>query len=152
MEHARWATPDSKGAMTAELINTSEIASLVRPNRGPFASEDQALGEVVSRLVRALDPQEIWLFGSRAEGRSAPDSDFDLLIVTKIEDGEAGFDIDVVYAPIKGLGVGCDVIPCRADEFDEERSDPTSLCWLVTHTGKKLYDRAEPSCRLLYPR
>src|ERR1700730_11172128 len=135
--------------MAAELINTSEIASPARPNRGPFATEDQALGEVVSRLVRALDPQEIWLFGSRAEGRNAPDSDFDLLIVTKMEDGEAGFDIDVVYAPIKGLGVGCDVIPCRADEFDEERSDPTSLCWLVTHTGKKLYDRAEPSCRLL---
>ena len=35
------------------------------------------------------------------------------------------------------------------DEFDEERGDPTSLCWLVTHTGKKLYDRAEPDRRLL---
>jgi predicted nucleotidyltransferase len=138
--------------MVAELINASETASPVRPNRGPFASEDQALDEVVGRLVRALDPQEIWLFGSRAEDRNAPDSDFDLLIVTKVEDGEAGFDFDAVYAPIKGLGVGCDVVPCRADEFDVERSDPTSLCWLVTHTGKKLYDRAKPSGGLLHSR
>jgi hypothetical protein len=77
MEHARWATSDSKDAMAVELISRSEIASGVRPNRGPFASEDQALDEVVSRLVRALDPQEIWLFGSRVEGRNAPDSDLD---------------------------------------------------------------------------
>ena len=136
--------------MVTEMINTSARDLPVRPNRGPFASEDQALGEVVERLVSALDPQEIWLFGSRAEGRHAPDSDFDLLIVTKVEDGQAGFDFDAVYAPIRGLGVGCDVIPCRADEFDEERSDPTSSCWLVTHTGKKLYDRAESGCGLLH--
>jgi predicted nucleotidyltransferase len=141
-----------EGAMAAELINTPEVTSPARPNRGPFASEDQALGEVVSRLVRALDPREIWLFGSRAEGRNAPDSDFDLLVVTKVEDGQAGFDFDAVYAPLKGLGVGCDVVPCRADEFDEERGDPTSLCWLVTHIGKKLYDRAEPDSGLLHPR
>lgn len=138
--------------MAAELIDTPEVTSPTRANRGPFASEDQALGEVVSRLVRALDPREIWLFGSRAEGRNAPDSDFDLLIVTKVEDGEAGFDFDAVYAPLKGLGVGCDVVPCRADEFDEERGDPTSLCWLVAHTGKKLYDRAEPDSGFLHPR
>ena len=42
----------------------------------------QALSEVVRRLVQALDPREIWLFGSRAEDRNAPDSDFDLLVVT----------------------------------------------------------------------
>jgi uncharacterized protein len=136
--------------MAAESIDTTEVPSPVRPNRGPFVSEEQALDEVVSRLVGALDPQEIWLFGSRAEGRNAPDSDFDLLVVTKVEDGQAGFDFDAVYAPIKGLGVGCDVVPCRADEFGEERGDPTSLCWLVTHTGKKLYDRAEPNSRVLY--
>jgi predicted nucleotidyltransferase len=137
--------------VTAERMKSASAAR-VCPNRGPFETEDQALIEVVGRLIRALDPDQIWLFGSRAEGRSAPDSDFDLLVVTKTADGESGFDFDAVYAPIKGLGVGCDVVPCRADEFDVERSDPTSLCWLVTHTGKKLYDRAEPNRGLLHAR
>ncbi len=87
-------------------------SSSVRPNRGPFQTEDQALSEVVRQLVQALDPCEIWLFGSRAKGRHAPDSDFDLLVVTRAESGEAGSDDDAAYAPIKGLGVGCDIIPC----------------------------------------
>lgn len=115
-----------------------------RPNRGSFSSEEEALREVVARLARVLDPEEIWLFGSRAEGRNQPDSDFDLLVVTKVVDGEAGFDYGAVYAPIKGLGVGCDVVPCRADDFEQERSDPTSLCWRVVRTGIKLYDRGTP--------
>jgi uncharacterized protein len=114
----------------------------LRPNRGPFSSEAEALTELVARLVRGLDPDEVWLFGSRAERRNAPDSDFDLFVVTRVSDGDAGFDYNVVYAPIRGLGVGCDVVPCRADEFEDERNDPTSLCWHVIHTGQKLYERA----------
>ena len=117
-------------------------SSAVRPNRGPFQSEDQALSEVVRRLVQALDPREIWLFGSRAANRNAPDSDFDLLVVTRAESEEAASDYDAAYAPVKGLGVGCDIIPCGVDEFETERHDPTSLCWAVTHTGRKLYERA----------
>ena len=127
----------------------SGLFNLGKPNRGPFASEDEALREVVKRLVRGLAPDQVWLFGSRAQNRHAPDSDFDLLVVTKVEDGDAGFDHDVAYAPIKGLGVGCDVVPCRADDFERERHDPTSLCWHVIHSGKKLYDRAAANGGLL---
>jgi predicted nucleotidyltransferase len=139
-----------KGDSTPELIGRAAAAQS-RPNRGPF-DEDRALDEVVKRLVLALDPQEIWLFGSRAEGRNAPDSDFDLMIVTRRENGQAGADFESVYAPIRGLGVGCDVVPCRADDFEVERSDPTSLCWLVTHTGRKIYDRAGQNNRVLHTR
>jgi uncharacterized protein len=111
------------------------------PNKGTFASEEAALSAVVQRLVEKIHPIEIWLFGSRAEGTHRPDSDFDLLLVTSPEDGDAGFDYDRAYAPIRGLGVGCEVVPCRADEFAIERTDPTSLCWRVVHTGRRLYER-----------
>jgi hypothetical protein len=37
---------------------------------------------------------------------------------------------------------GCRLVPCRADEFEDELNDPTSLCWHVIHTGQKLYERA----------
>ncbi len=122
------------------------------PNRGPFASEDEALREVVKRLVTGIDPEQIWLFGSRAENSNTPDSDFDILVVTKVADGESALDYDALYAPIQGLGVGCDVVPCRADEFETERNDPTSLCWQVVRKGKMLYERAEKDRRLLHPR
>ena len=127
--------------VATETFRTPPRNANARPNRGPFASEEEALAQVIARLAGALDPEAIWLFGSRAEDRHLPDSDFDLLVVTKIEDGEAGFDYQAAYAPIIGLGVGCDVVPCRSDDFEEESSDPTSLCWHVLKTGKKLYER-----------
>ena len=34
-------------------------------------------------------------------------------------------DYDEVYAALLGLGVGCDVIPCRRSEFREVLEDPT---------------------------
>jgi predicted nucleotidyltransferase len=132
-----------------ETILEERLADMPQ-NRGPFASEDEALIEVVKRLVHDLDPEQVWLFGSRAEGRSAPDSDFDLLVVTKVEDGDAGFDYDAVYAPIKGIGVGCDVVPCRIDEFEEERKDPTSLCWQIVHSAKLLYERCSTNTGILH--
>jgi predicted nucleotidyltransferase len=114
---------------------------LIRPNRGPFPSEEDALKAVVGRLVDQLDPEAIYLFGSRASGSARPDSDFDLLVITRTEDGDAGFDYDRAYAPLLGLGVGCDVIPCRHDEFESEKKQPTSLCHLAIHSGRKLYER-----------
>lgn len=122
-----------------------------RPNQGPFASEDEALAQVVHRLAGELDPEAIWLFGSRAENRSAPDSDFDLLVVTKVADGDKGFEYGAAYAPIEGWGVGCDVIPVRADDFAEDVADPTSFCFHVVKTGRKLYERGAARQGILHP-
>lgn len=122
-----------------EDLATSTVDRI--PNRGPFGSEPEALAQVVRRLAHDLDPVAIWLFGSRASGTNTPDSDFDLLVVTKDEDGAAGSDYDRAYAPLRGLGVGCDVVPCPESEFAEGRSDPTSFCHHVVQTGRQIYDR-----------
>ncbi|MFQ5814752.1 MAG: HEPN domain-containing protein, partial [Anaerolineae bacterium] len=44
---------------------------------------DELLGEIVERVVDALAPEQIILFGSYAEGRATADSDLDLLVVTE---------------------------------------------------------------------
>ncbi len=68
-------------------------------NYGGHATADQALDEVVNRLVEALDPVAICLFGSRAHRAARP------------EDGEAGWDWASAYAPLVGRGMACDVLP-----------------------------------------
>ena len=57
-----------------------ETTSSVRPNIGNYANEQAALDAVVARLVEALDPQAIWLFGSRARHDHWPNCDSDMLV------------------------------------------------------------------------
>jgi hypothetical protein len=69
-----------------EMANT-EIARLPESrqgltNYGGHSTADEALAEVINRLVEALNPVAIYLFGSRARGTVRPDSDFDLMVVT----------------------------------------------------------------------
>lgn len=120
-------------------MTTLAATSLPRLNTGRFASEDEALGWVVRRLAEALEPLSIWLFGSRARGDHRPDSDFDLLVVTRVEDGEAGHDYERAYAPVCGSGIGCDVVPIRIDDFVDEMDDPLSMFADIARNGIKVY-------------
>jgi uncharacterized protein len=106
-------------------------------NYGGHATADQALDKVISRLVKALSPEAIYLFGSRARGTTRSDSDFDLMVITRAEDGEADYD----YAPLVGRGIACDVLPVLAPDFLEDKDDPTSLCFEAAHRGQKVYER-----------
>lgn len=127
--------------MTTDAAGYASTVGSIRPNCGEFASETAALNAVVRRLVERLDPVAIYLFGSRARGDARADSDFDLLLVTRDEDGEMGFDYDRAYQPVMGLGIGCDVVPCPRHEYEVEKERPTSLCYVAFHEGRKLYER-----------
>ena len=120
----------------------------MRPNTGSSPSEKAATRELVSRLVAGLDPEAIWLFGSRTRGTHRPDSDFDLLVVTRTDDGEAGHDYDRAYAPICGLGIGVDIVPCREDDLEAELRQPSSMFADIVRTGLKLYDRGQSKALL----
>jgi uncharacterized protein len=123
-------------------MRTRELPTMgMITNYGGHATADQALDEVVHRLVEALNPVVIYLFGSRARGAARPDSDFDLIVVTRPEDGEAGYDYARAYAPLIGRGIACDVLPVPAPDFLEDKDDPTSLCFEAAHHGTKVYER-----------
>ncbi len=114
----------------------------VRANTGRYDSEEFALAAVVEKLVAALDPREIWLFGSRATGRARPDSDFDLLIVAKPGGAFGSGDYEAVDKPLRGTGVGCDVVPCSAADFEEGLSLNTTLVTRVVNEGRLVYEAA----------
>jgi len=116
------------------------------PNKGIYATEDEALRGVVERLVNGLNPVEVWLFGSRARGGHQPDSDFDLLVVTRPEDGENGRDFGWVRRPLRGSGVGCDVVPVRLDDFKAEMDSPASMVPEVMREAVRLYDERDGYC------
>lgn len=102
----------------------------------------ERLGPVIERLVARLAPEEIWLFGSWAEGRARPDSDFDLLAV--MPDGTTEAELDPVQAwlIVRGMGVPIDVVPCTRSEFEEEKHEIDTLARAAFSKGIRIYERA----------
>jgi predicted nucleotidyltransferase len=49
--------------------------------RARIQPDGSLLSQIVRRLVEAIDPDRIILFGSRARGDARPESDFDLLAI-----------------------------------------------------------------------
>ena len=111
----------------------------IKPNYGPFSSEKEALDSLVARLVTALDPQMIWLFGSRARGIARPDSDFDLLVVAKPDGAFGSDDYDAVYAPTMGSAIGCDVVPCDMEVYEASLGLRTSFVRRIVDEGRIVY-------------
>jgi predicted nucleotidyltransferase len=102
---------------------------------------DAPLERLVRRVVEVMNPLEIWLFGSRAEGRARPTSDYDLLVV--MPDGTPEIELDPVRAWRLGweVSVTADIIPCTRSEFDEEKHEIDSLPRAATLRGRKIYER-----------
>jgi predicted nucleotidyltransferase len=110
-----------------------------RPNYGIFASESEALEALVSRLSDALDPQMIWLFGSRARGDARPDSDFDLLVVARPDGRFGADDYELVHAPVVPTWIGADIVPCEWQVFRASLGLKTSFVRRIVDEGRLLY-------------
>jgi len=113
--------------------------SAARQNIGPFRSAAEALATVVGRLVATLRPEAVYVFGSRALGTASPDSDYDLVVVLKDDWNADPLDYDAAYAPLLGLGVGCDVVPYPTSIFDAEREVEGTIAFEAAHRGRLLY-------------
>jgi predicted nucleotidyltransferase len=102
---------------------------------------DAPLERLVRRVVEAMNPLEVWLFGSRAENRERSTSDYDLLVV--MPDGTPEPELDPVHAWRLGweVRVTADIIPCTRSEFDEEKNEIDSLPRAAMLRGHKIYER-----------
>lgn len=109
------------------------------------ASDDldlERLRPVLARLVERLDPEAIWLFGSRAEGRARPDSDYDLLVVVRDDAPAAELDPVGAYELTRGMGLPVDVVPCPRSVFEEEKHEVNTLARAAFARGRLLYEQA----------
>jgi HEPN domain-containing protein/predicted nucleotidyltransferase len=79
------------------------------------------LGEVVARIVAAVAPDRIILFGSGVRGAMGPDSDLDLLIVKGGTWRRQDVD-DAIRRSLRGLGVAIDLVlttPADLERYGE---------------------------------
>ena len=106
---------------------------------GPFRDEGAALGFIRDRLILSLDPEAIWLFGSRARGTHRAESDFDILVVLPDALGAKASDYRYALEPLLGSGLACDVVPCPAAEFERAKGLPGTIAHEAVRHGRLLY-------------
>ncbi len=92
----------------------------------------------LERLVRALDPERVVLFGSRARGDYRPTSDFDLLIVSTHFRNVRWIDRAVLAIRLWDLPLDLEPICLTPEEF-RKRSKEISLVNEAVREGVVVY-------------
>jgi len=97
------------------------------------------IGKIVHRLVAALAPERIYLFGSQARGDAGPDSDYDVLVVVPTSKLPRYRRDQAAFEALLGIGVAKDVLVLTHDEFERQRTVVCSLPATVEREGVLLY-------------
>lgn len=98
------------------------------------------LQEVVNRIVEAIHPEQIILFGSRARGDHRPDSDVDLLVIHKSSLPRYQRSVPIRKA-ITGLIPSKDIVVYTPEEVVEWEEVPNSFVMTALTEGKVLYEK-----------
>jgi predicted nucleotidyltransferase len=98
------------------------------------------LDEIVRRIVEALQPEAIYLYGSHAYGTPHRDSDVDLLIVVPSSSLPSHRRAVAVYRALRGLVVPVEAKVVTRQEFEHRTGWLSSIERVVCEKGKLLYE------------
>lgn len=113
----------------------------VSASAGPAAPTlDLSLPQVVGRLVRAMDPVRIVLYGARARGDQRPDSDYDLLVILDVVDDHRAARIEIRRL-LDDLPISKDVIVAAITDIDDLDDPPSGALYWALQEGKTIYER-----------
>src|SRR5450759_3931498 len=107
--------------------------------RGNLQVGDPVLSEILHRLVKAFQPERIYLFGSKARSDAGPDSDYDLMIVVPNDVPPERRRSRRAYQSCRGTRAAADILVWTSQAFDNRLHLPSSLPVTVVREGKLLY-------------
>ncbi|MBF0262511.1 MAG: nucleotidyltransferase domain-containing protein [Magnetococcales bacterium] len=111
---------------------------------GIEASDGGDLSELVLRIVEAVGPEQIILFGSRARGEANAESDLDLLIVEREEfSGRSRWgELQTIRRAIRDVPVAKDILLYSRSEVEHWRLSMNHVVAHALREGKSLYERS----------
>ena len=102
---------------------------------------DELLSHIVGRIVRAVDPVRIILFGSRARGDARPDSDYDILVILDSV-GHRREDRIRIRRSFDDLPVAADVlVASTAEASGDVPGRPAGAVQRALKEGRSVYAR-----------
>jgi predicted nucleotidyltransferase len=102
--------------------------------------DSNLLNEIVQRLVNALHPEKIYLFGSHAYGQPNDDSDVDLFIIVNDSDLPPRMKAVEGYRALRGILVPKDIKVVTQSTFEKRSHWLSSIERVVADKGKLLYE------------
>jgi len=101
--------------------------------------DPKKLEEAIQRLVAALQPERIYLYGSHAYGQPSEDSDLDLLVVLTDSHLPPHRRAVEAYRALRGLSLPAEIKVVTREEFARRASWFSTIERVVFEKGKVLY-------------
>ncbi len=101
---------------------------------------NRLLEQLVSRIVAAVQPEKVILFGSRARGDAKQESDFDLLVIKDSDELRYRRAVPL-YLALVGLLANVDIMVYTPQEVWEWSTVPQAFVTTAVREGKVLYER-----------
>lgn len=99
----------------------------------------ELLEEVTGRIIDAVHPEKIVLFGSHVWGVPTDDSDVDLMVIVKHSE-QPGYRLARdIYRSLRGLKVPVEVVVRTREEMERGLAVKTSLERRVLEEGRVLH-------------
>ena len=99
----------------------------------------EALDEMVRRLAKEFQPEQIILFGSHAWGTPHEDSDIDLLVIVSNNTQKLTQRATRAYRCLQGLKIPKDILVKTRDEVNRYKGVFASLENQILEKGRVLY-------------
>jgi predicted nucleotidyltransferase len=103
--------------------------------------KQEILDDLVQRVVQAVHPRRILLFGSAARGQIGANSDLDLLVI--MPDGvHRRRTAQTIYRSLSGLGIAKDVVVVTESDVREHGGNPSLVLFPALREGMEIYSAA----------
>lgn len=105
---------------------------------------DQLLQDISDKIVAAVQPKMVILFGSYARGTAGPDSDLDFIVV---EDGPFGpersrrAEMVKLWRLLRDVRVPKDFLVFTPEEMEKWRDSPNHIVAHALREGRVMYER-----------
>ena len=111
------------------------------PSQAENVSLHETVEEAVHRIVTAIHPERIVLFGSAARGDTHPGSDIDLLVV--VQDGmDRLATAQGLYHTMRGLPSATDIVVAWCSDIASYGDNPNLVFHTALTEGKEVYRAA----------
>jgi predicted nucleotidyltransferase len=104
----------------------------------PTAIDPGLLDEISRRIVEAVRPDKIIVFGSAARSEMGPNSDLDLLVV-KSGDFHRGRLAQEIYRHLHGVNAAVDVVVVKPEDIERYGDCPYTVLRPALREGRVIY-------------